>query len=178
MDCIAVTGVWTVAEPPREPRRMVCGSGRANPEEAVIAAAMARYQQIRRTREAEGLRELFVDPMIVHGPGPTREEYLDEFVRRVAAERQTMPGSVMEAPDCLLAGNKAILRWSYSHPDSTVAKPSPIVGLTLYAFWAGNVGRLDCRPASAGEIVTALAIIALTIVLRGTSFEFPARYLP
>jgi hypothetical protein len=62
-------------------------------EEAAIAASMARYQEIRRTREAESLREVFVDPMIVHGPGPTREESLDEFVRRVATERQTMPGS-------------------------------------------------------------------------------------
>jgi hypothetical protein len=72
---------WSVADDP------------PHSEETAIAAAMARYVEIRQTREAEGLRELFVDPMIVHGPGATREESLDEFVRRVAAEPQTTPGS-------------------------------------------------------------------------------------
>ena len=45
----------------------------------------------------------------------------------------------MEAPDCFVAGRKAILRWSYSHPNSTPANPSPIAGLTLYAFRSGKV---------------------------------------
>src|SRR5215472_13831501 len=83
-----------------------------HPEEAEIAAAMARYEEIRRTWQTEGLRELFVDPMVVHGPGATRTENLDEFVRRVAAEPHTTPGSVMKALDCVVAGSKAILRWS------------------------------------------------------------------
>jgi hypothetical protein len=65
-------------------------------EEAAIAAAMARYREIRQTRKTAGLRELFVDLMTVHGPGPTREESLDEFVRRIATERWTMPESVMD----------------------------------------------------------------------------------
>jgi SnoaL-like domain len=109
------------------------------PEEAAIAAAMARYQEIRRTWQAEGLRELFVDPMIVHGPGATREERLDEFVRRVAAEPHTSPGLTAEFPDCFVAGSKAILRWSYTHPHPTPAQPSPIAGLTLYAFHTGKI---------------------------------------
>ena len=71
---------------------------------------------------------LFVDPMIVHGPGPTREENLKEFGRRVAAERQTMPGSVMAALDCFVAGNKAMLRWSYSLPASTAGSRARLSG--------------------------------------------------
>jgi hypothetical protein len=94
---------------------------------------MTRYLEIRRTHEAEGLRELFVDPMIVHGPGATRDESLNEFVRRVTAEP---PGFTMQAHDCFVAGNKAILRWSYTHPNPTTEQPSPIAGLTLYAFLA------------------------------------------
>jgi len=109
------------------------------PEEAAIAAAMARYQEIRRTWQAEGLRALFVDPMIVHGPGATREERLDEFVRRVAAEPHTNPGLAAAFPDCFVAGSKAIMRWSYMHPHPTPEQPSPIVGLTLYTFRAGKI---------------------------------------
>lgn len=110
-----------------------------SPEEESIAAAMTRYQEIRRTWEAEGLRALFVDPMIVHGPGATREERLDEFVRRVAAEPHTSPGLTAAFPDCFVAGSKAILRWSYTHPHPTPAQPSPLAGLTLYAFRAGKI---------------------------------------
>jgi hypothetical protein len=115
---------WSIAQDP------------LSPKEAVVAAAMLRYQEI---REAEALRELFVDPMVVHGPGATREERLDEFIARVATELKTTPGQVMEAPDCLVAGSKAILRWSYSHLRPTPANPSPIAGLTLYAFRSGKV---------------------------------------
>ena len=110
-----------------------------SPDEESIAAAMMRYQEIRRTWEAEGLRDLFVDPMIVHGPGATREERLDEFVHRVAAEPHTSPGLAPEFPDCFVAGSKAILRWSYTHPHPTPEQPSPSAGLTLYAFHAGKI---------------------------------------
>jgi len=109
------------------------------PEEAAIAAAMTRYQEIRRTREAEGLRDLFIDPMIVHGPGNTREERLDEFVHRVATELHTIAGQTFECLDCFVAGSKAIMRWSYAHPHPTPTQPSPIAGLTLYAFRAGKI---------------------------------------
>jgi SnoaL-like domain len=118
---------WSVAEDP------------LSPQESVVSAAMTRYLEIRQTREAEGLRELFVDPMIVHGPAATREEHLEEFISRVATELETTPDQVMEAPDCCVARLKAIPRWSYSHPHPTPAKPSPIAGLTLYAFRSGKV---------------------------------------
>ena len=58
----------------------------------------------------------------------SREENLDEFVRRVGGERQAMPGSVMEVLDCLVAGHRAMLRWSYSYPDSTATQPSRLSG--------------------------------------------------
>ncbi len=118
---------WSVAEDP------------ISTEEAALAAAMARYVKIRQTREAEGLRELFLDPMIVHGPGPTRAESLDEFIHRVATELETTPGYVMTAPDCVVAGNKAVLRWNYWHPNPSLAQPSPLAGLTLYAFHPGKI---------------------------------------
>ncbi len=118
---------WSVATDP------------STPEEVAIAAAMARYIEIRQTREAEGLRELFIDPMVVHGPGPTREERLDEFISRVATELDTMPGSMMQAPDCFVAGNKAVVRWNYWHPNPTLTNPSPLAGLTLYAFRSGKI---------------------------------------
>jgi hypothetical protein len=38
-----------------------------------------------------------------------------------------------------VAGSKAVLRWSYTYPASTLEQPSPIVGLTLYALRAGKV---------------------------------------
>jgi hypothetical protein len=38
-----------------------------------------------------------------------------------------------------VAGHKAILRWSYSHPNPTTEQPSLIAGLTLYAFRSGKV---------------------------------------
>jgi len=82
--------------------------------------------------EAEGLRQLSVDPMIVHRPAATRAESLEEFIRRVAAEPEITPGSAMQAHDCFVAGNGAILRWSYTHPNPTTERPNPIVGLTLY----------------------------------------------
>jgi hypothetical protein len=63
---------WSIAEDP------------LSSTEAAIAAAMARYFEIRQTREADGLRDLFVDPMVVHGPSPTRAESLEEFISRVA----------------------------------------------------------------------------------------------
>ena len=110
-----------------------------SPEEESIAAAMTRYQEIRRTWEAEGLRALFVDPMIVHGPGATREERLDEFVHRVAAEPSVSPGLTVAFPVCFVAGSKAILLWSYTHPHPTPAQPSPVAGMTLYAFRAGKI---------------------------------------
>jgi SnoaL-like domain len=118
---------WSVAEDP------------LTPQESVVSAAMTRYLEIRQTREAEGLRELFIDPMLVHGPGATREERLEEFISRVATELETTPGQVMEAPDWFVAGRKSILRWGYSHPHPTPDKPSPIAGLTLYAFRSGKV---------------------------------------
>jgi hypothetical protein len=77
--------------------------------------------------------------MIVRGPGASREERLEESISRVGTELETTPGQVMEAPDCFVAGRKAIMRWSYSHPHPTPAKPSPIAGLTLYAFSSGKV---------------------------------------
>ena len=108
-----------------------------------IAAAMARYVEIRQTREAEGLRELFIDPMVVHGPGLTREERLNEFISRVATELDldTLPGPGMQAPDRIVAGNKALLRWNYWHPNPTLTKPSPLAGLTLYAFRSGKIAE-------------------------------------
>jgi hypothetical protein len=122
---------WSVAQDP------------STPEEVAIAAAMARYVEIRQTREAEGLRELFIDPMVVHGPGPTREERLDEFISRVATELEleTLPGPGMQAPDCIVAGNKALVRWNYWHPNPTLTNPSPLAGLTLYAFRSGKIAE-------------------------------------
>jgi SnoaL-like domain len=111
------------------------------PEEATIAAAMVRYGQIRQTREAAGLRDLFVDPMVVHGPGPTRAESLDEFIRRVATELDITPGLTMEPHDCIVAGAKAFYRWSYRHPNPALSNPSPIADLTLYAFRAGKIAE-------------------------------------
>ena len=108
-------------------------------EEEAIAAAMTLYQEIRRTNDAERLRELFIDPMVVHGPGATREERLEEFVRRVASEPHDAPGYTTAWHDCFVAGRKALMRWSYVHPHPTPARPSPISGLTLYAFRAGKV---------------------------------------
>jgi hypothetical protein len=32
-----------------------------------------------------------------------------------------------------------MLRWSYTHLHPTPAQPSPIAGLTLYAFHAGKI---------------------------------------
>lgn len=46
---------WSIAEDP------------LSPQESVVSAAMSRYLEIRQTRDAEGLRELFIDPMLVHG---------------------------------------------------------------------------------------------------------------
>ena len=118
---------WSVAQDP------------STPEEVAIAAAMARYVEIRQTREAEGLREMFIDPMVVHGPGPTREERLDEFISRVATELDTTPGWVAQAPDCFVAGNKAVARWNFWHPNPTLTNPSPLAALTLYAFRSGKI---------------------------------------
>jgi hypothetical protein len=92
------------------------------------------------------LRQLFVDPMIVHRPAATREESLEEFIRRVAAEPEITPGSVMQARDCFVAGNKAILRWSYTHPSPTTDRPNPIAGLTLY------LPRRNDRRTMAGRV--------------------------
>lgn len=112
-----------------------------SPGEATIAAALERYFEIRQTHEAEGLRELFVEPMVVHGPGPTRTEILVEFIQRVATELDITPGLKFEAPDCFVAGNKAFVRWSYWHPNPSLAAPSPFAGLTLYAFRAGKIAE-------------------------------------
>ena len=112
-----------------------------SPGEATIAAALERYFEIRQTHEAEGLRELFVEPMVVHGPGPTRTEILDEFIQRVATELEITPGLKFEAPDCFVAGNKAFVRWSYWQPNPSLAAPSPFAGLTLYAFSGGQNSR-------------------------------------
>ena len=119
---------WSIAEDPLSPHT-----------EAAIAAAMARYFEIRQTREADGLRDLFVDPMVVHGPGPTRAESLEEFSSRVATELETTPGWKMTAQDCFVARSKAIVRWNYWHPNPTPANPSPLAGLTLYEFSSGKI---------------------------------------
>jgi hypothetical protein len=125
----ATRAEWSVAaEPP---------SG----EETAIAAALARYFEIRQTRQAEGLRELFVEPMVVHGPGPTRAEILDEFIRRVATELDLTPGLEFAAPDCFVAGGKSFVRWSYCHPNPSLTAPSPVAGLTLYAFRSGKIAE-------------------------------------
>ena len=102
---------------------------------------MARYFEIRQTREADGLRDLFVDPMVVHGPGPTRAESLEEFISRVATELETTPGWKMTAEDCFVARSKAILRWNYWHPNPIPANPSPVAGLTLYEFRSGKIAE-------------------------------------
>jgi hypothetical protein len=85
---------WSVADDP--PR----------PEEAANAAAMAYYIEIRQTREAEGLRELFVDPMIVHGPGATREESLDDSCAAWRLNRRLHPGWSCRLPTALLQAAK------------------------------------------------------------------------
>jgi hypothetical protein len=47
----------------------------------------------------------------------------------------------MEPHDCIVAGAKAIYRWSYWHPNPTLSNPSPFAGLTLYAFRAGKIAE-------------------------------------
>jgi hypothetical protein len=49
------------------------------------------------------------------------------------------PRLVMEAPDCLVAGDAAVLRWSSPLLQVHPTQANSIVGLTLYAVRAGKV---------------------------------------
>ena len=108
---------------------------RAGTGAGAIRATLERYFAIRAdVSRADQLREMFSEPMVVHGPGPTRVENLDEFVARVKSEKDAIPRLTFRADDVLHSGNRSLLRWSYLKGDSVAA-----AGLTLYAFHEGVV---------------------------------------
>ncbi len=78
-------GPWPGSEEPADFVELASLRARADP--TATRSAMSRYCEIRANQSrADELRELFVDPMVVHGSGPTRVENMDEFVARVRAE--------------------------------------------------------------------------------------------
>jgi hypothetical protein len=107
-------------------------------------------RRIRQTRAAAGLRDLFVDPMVVHGPGPTGAESLKEFIRRVATELEIAPGLAMEPHDCIVAGAKAIYRLSYWHPNPTLSNPSPFARPNPLCVFGPARPRSDGKTALPG----------------------------
>ena len=103
---------------------------RAAADRSSTHATMERYFAIRAdVSRADELREMFREPMVVHGPGPTRVENLDEFVVRVKSEKDADPLLAFRADGVLCAGDRALLRWSYLKGEAVAA-----AGLTLYAL--------------------------------------------
>lgn len=107
--------------------------------EKPVFQAMIRYQEIRWTHEAEGLRDLFIEPMIIHGPGPTRTESLDELVERVKNEPKAAPGLKSVWNDMFVANNKAVMRWTYIMPPPVSETIRYVSGQTLYQFEKGKI---------------------------------------
>ena len=110
---------------------------RAAADRSSTHATMERYFAIRAdVSRADELREMFREPMVVHGPGPTRVENLDEFVVRVKSEKDADPLLAFRADGVLCAGDRALLRWSYLNGEAVAA-----AGLTLYALDGGVVAE-------------------------------------
>ena len=117
---------------------------------AILAADVAGYSRLMGADE-EGTHERLkthrrelVDPKISEHSGrivkTTGDGMLVEFASVVDAVRCAgEPRLVMEAPDCLVAGDAAVLRWSSPLLQVHPTQANSIVGLTLYAVRAGKV---------------------------------------
>lgn len=130
---------WSAARPdsagpwpgPEDPGDLLTrAANRAQSNASTTRSAMEQYCEIRAEHaRADELRGLFIDPMVVHGSGPTRIESIEEFVERVRNEPAVTPAVRFQPDHLVFSGDRALLRWSYF--DGPVLQAA---GLTMYAI--------------------------------------------
>lgn len=126
-------GPWPDPEPPGD--AVALAKQHAGKDPAPGRATLARYFEIRADQSrASELRSMFAEPMVVHGPGPTRVEDLDQFIERVRRETEGENPLRFRPDHSICSGDRALLRWTYFAGDTLAA-----AGLTMYAFQVGVI---------------------------------------
>lgn len=98
-------------------------------------ATLERYYEIRADQSrADELRDMFIEPMVVHGSGGSRSSSLDRFVEHVRNEPHETPGIRFQPHRTVAAVDRAFLLWSYTDGPAVLG-----VGLTLYALDGGRI---------------------------------------
>jgi len=112
-------------------------AARSQRDGSLALRTMERYLEVRAEQSrADELRSMFIDPMVVHGSGPTRVHSLDEFVENVRRELEETPRLTFRPDAIVCVGDRVLVRWTYLDGDAVAA-----AGLTLYAFDGSRVSE-------------------------------------